>query len=493
MKHSGLIRNVVKMKDILLLMSDQHSYACTGFADSRIDTPNLDRIAAQGVLFEHCYCNSPLCVPSRMSFLTGKLPSQLGIFNNDTTLPIDMPTIVHEIGRMGYHTVLIGRMHFKGDDQLHGFDEHLVGDITSQYWGTGGKNREDFGIFAGTTNRKHCLEAAGGGYSPVMAYDDMVFQSTMEFLETLSSVKDRPPVFLVVGFYGPHFPFVCETEVYRKYQGRFSPVECKEDRDILAMPVYREYMQECDSVHMRNCRAAYCGLVERLDGFTGRIYDRFTGISPQREHIFFYVSDHGEQLGKRKIFGKQTLYEEAVHVPLIAAGTGVAIGVRKEPVGLLDLSRTLVELAAREASEVQKENGTEFDSWHQGTAIDLSGSGKKRPPVKIEQMIEDNGRLMLGEAVLTGSYKVVKINNKIQVCDLETDFVQEIANTAILAELESDIKQYLLTEDEKKQLIEAEYNLRKRHERLKAWGKAKKPIENAVVTVPQHARQSPTE
>ena len=84
------------MKDILLVLSDQHGWAYTGFADELLDTPNLKRIAGEGCLWERCYCNAPLCVPSRMSFLTGLLPSELGIFNNDTTLPVDMPTIAHD-------------------------------------------------------------------------------------------------------------------------------------------------------------------------------------------------------------------------------------------------------------------------------------------------------------------------------------------------------------------------------------------------------------
>ena len=113
------------MRDILLVMSDQHSWAYTGFAGSAVDTPNMERIAGEGWLWERCYCNAPLCVPSRMSFLSGLLPSELGIFNNDTTLPIDMPTIAHDLGAMGYQTALIGRMHFKGDDQNHGFGRLL--------------------------------------------------------------------------------------------------------------------------------------------------------------------------------------------------------------------------------------------------------------------------------------------------------------------------------------------------------------------------------
>ena len=70
-----------KKPDIMVIMSDQHGFLDTGFGDGRVDTPELQRIAGEGMLFERCYCNAPLCVPSRMSFLTGQLPSDLGIFN----------------------------------------------------------------------------------------------------------------------------------------------------------------------------------------------------------------------------------------------------------------------------------------------------------------------------------------------------------------------------------------------------------------------------
>ena len=231
------------MKDILLVLSDQHGWAYTGFADELLDTPNLKRIAQEGCLWERCYCNAPLCVPSRMSFLTGLLPSELGIFNNDTTLPIDMPTIAHDLGTAGYETVLIGRMHFKGDDQNHGFDRRLAGDITSQYWGTGGKNRKDFGDFAGTSNRKHCLEAVGGAYSPVMAYDRHVMEEAETFLKENLERPGRPPLFIVVGFYGPHFPFVSDPERYEKYKKRLAGREESGVRP--ALEEYEDYLQEC--------------------------------------------------------------------------------------------------------------------------------------------------------------------------------------------------------------------------------------------------------
>ena len=243
------------MKDIMLIMSDQHGGAYTGMEDDRVRTPALMRIAGEGLYFERCYCNAPLCVPSRMSFLSGKLPSDLNIFNNDTVLPADVPTIAHALGAAGYHTVLIGRMHFKGDEQKHGFDERLVGDITSQYWGTGGKERVDFGAYTGTTNRKHCLEAVGGGISPVMAYDREVYECALRYLER----EHEEPLFLVVGFYSPHFPFVAEPDTYQLYKKQFAG----EVRPAVApLRFYEDYVMECSEEKAVCCKAAYCGAVE---------------------------------------------------------------------------------------------------------------------------------------------------------------------------------------------------------------------------------------
>lgn len=305
-------------------------------------------------------------------------------------------------------------MHFKGEDQNHGFDERYFGDITSQFWGTGGKSRLDFGVYAGTTNRKNCLDAVGGGISPVMLYDEMVFRSAMGFLEDWGKKKEnRKPLFLVIGFYGPHFPFTCKNEDYIKYQNRFSPEECKKEAEIPSLSVYNEFLQECTPEHMRNCKAAYCGLVEQLDRYAGELYHKIQSVENGREYLFLYTSDHGEQLGKRKLFGKQTMYEAAVHIPLLAAGTGIAPGISKDPVGLLDVSRTLLE-----------ETGKNEDySWHQGRRIDFSSSRREKSGlVRIQQMVGSDDNPKLIEAVILRQYKIVKSGNEtICLYDLQED------------------------------------------------------------------------
>ena len=90
--------------------------------DSVIKTPNLDELARTGVVFSSAYCNSPLCAPSRFTMCSGQLPSKIGGYDNASVLNPDVPTYAHYLRREGYETVLAGKMHFIGPDQLHGFE-----------------------------------------------------------------------------------------------------------------------------------------------------------------------------------------------------------------------------------------------------------------------------------------------------------------------------------------------------------------------------------
>ena len=122
------------MRDIILVLSDQHNGNVTSLNDETVFTPNLMKLSETSQIFENAYCNNPLCVPSRMSFLSGQNPFETGIFDNEVVLPSNIPTIASKFSEKGYRSVLVGRMHFKGNDQYHGFTERYVGDITTQWW-----------------------------------------------------------------------------------------------------------------------------------------------------------------------------------------------------------------------------------------------------------------------------------------------------------------------------------------------------------------------
>ena len=117
--------------NILVLMVDQ--LAGTFFPDGApapfLHAPNLRALAARSARFTAAYCASPLCAPSRASFMSGLLPSATGTYDNAAEFPADTPTFAHHLRRAGYQTTLCGKMHFVGPDQLHGFEERLTTDI----------------------------------------------------------------------------------------------------------------------------------------------------------------------------------------------------------------------------------------------------------------------------------------------------------------------------------------------------------------------------
>ena len=130
-------------KDILFIISDQHSYKVQGNAGNTIiKTPNLDRLAKDGTVMRDCYAACPLCVPSRLSMLSGQYPSKIHAMDNQAVLDSGIATFVHALNAGGYDTTLCGRMHFIGPDQRHGFTKRLVGDITPTIFGNEWKNRK---------------------------------------------------------------------------------------------------------------------------------------------------------------------------------------------------------------------------------------------------------------------------------------------------------------------------------------------------------------
>ena len=134
--------------NLLYIHSDQHDPYVTGcYGDKVVQTPNLDSLAANGVVFENCYCPSPICVPSRMSMLSGRYPFENEVWTNSHILNSSIPTFAHAMGAGGYDPVLVGRMHSNGPDQLHGYAQRLVGDHGPNHPGGGGVNH---GMLSGT-------------------------------------------------------------------------------------------------------------------------------------------------------------------------------------------------------------------------------------------------------------------------------------------------------------------------------------------------------
>jgi choline-sulfatase len=382
----------MKQPHIILIVSDQHRGDFMGHAgNSAVRTPNLDFMAAGGVSFAQHYCNSPLCVPSRMSMMTGRHPCHTGVFGNEDCLPSDMPTFAHALALGGYQTVLCGRMHFVGPDQRHGYHQRLVGDITPSY---SGGPKTNYGILAGTPDSDMVsIRLAGQGPNPVMRYDEAVTSACEQYCgqyvaernKAANKNKDRntdgktdgnthgntyanteqKPLFLTVGLYGPHNPYTCSEEEYEQALAAMEKYNkpIPSDRELhpwLKETIKSSGLEAITAEQLIKARANYIGLVNQLDQLVGRIIKAAQSL--QEETILIYLSDHGDMAGDHGLFWKRAFYEGAARVPMIwypinqheaSPPTADLAGIAKiakgraieVPTSLVDLAPTLVSLS----------------------------------------------------------------------------------------------------------------------------------------------------
>ena len=114
---------------LLVLVDQLGAQWLPAYGNAIVRSPNLDALAASGVVFESAYCPFPLCAPSRASLITGLLASRTEVYDNAAEMPATLPTLAHHLRGSGYRTAVAGKMHFVGPDQLHGFEERLTPDV----------------------------------------------------------------------------------------------------------------------------------------------------------------------------------------------------------------------------------------------------------------------------------------------------------------------------------------------------------------------------
>ena len=338
--------------NFLVIMSDQHNRRYMGCAgDPIVRTPHLDALAERGVLFENTYCASPLCVPSRMTFLTGRHSSDIEVWSNACFLRSDIPTFAHGLGLAGYETVLGGRMHFVGPDQRHGFEARIIGDVSGPFPGGPGP---DLGhIPTGTTGQsRNSVEISGPGRTAYQAYDVAVTEACREFIARRDRTGHDRPFCLVMGYVLPHCPFICPRDLYDEYYHRVEVPAVPEgylDRLHPAIRLWREKrgVNGLGDDAVRRARAAYYGLVTFMDGLIGRLLEALASTSFADNTAVIYLSDHGEMAGEHGMWWKSSFYEGSSGVPMIASFPGrFNEGRRVDALAsLLDVGPTLIDLA----------------------------------------------------------------------------------------------------------------------------------------------------
>ncbi len=342
------------MPNLLYIHSDQHSPHVTGcYGDPLVETPNLDRLAANGVVFDNTYCASPICVPSRMAMLSGRHPYQNEVWSNEHILNSAIPTLAHSMGAAGYHPVLVGRMHSLGPDQLHGYAERLVGDHSPNYSGSG--YSVDRGILNGTSGpQRVSLRNSGPGQSAYQVHDEDVSAAAVDVLNRLGVQKRAGvlggPFSLSVGLMLPHPPYVARAEDYERYRGRMTMPKKPAPFEQVIHPHLRWWrthteIEEVGEDEILRARAAYWGLVHRTDVLIGQILDALHANDLADDTLIVYTSDHGDMQGEHGLWWKHVFYEESARVPLIMSWPGRIPGGQRceRVVSALDVTATLLD------------------------------------------------------------------------------------------------------------------------------------------------------
>jgi choline-sulfatase len=305
-------------------------------------------LGEEGVVFERALCASPLCVPSRASLLTGLLPSRTGAVDNAGELPASVPTFAHILRARGYRTVLVGKMHFIGPDQLHGFEERPMTDIYPAGldwipdWDLADDERLPW---------YHDLRSVVGA-GPVDSTLQVEYDA--EVVDRACAVLADPgprPLLLVVSFTHPHDPY----EVPRAYWDRYTEVEIDTPTrpDPAGDPPTRRLRamigeENVSDEQMLRARRGYYGAVSLVDDHLGALLEGVGG-----DTIVVVTSDHGDMLGERGLWFKMAPFEDSIRVPLIVhAPSRLAAQRVAQPVSLLDIAPTIATLGGGLLEEV---------------------------------------------------------------------------------------------------------------------------------------------
>lgn len=350
-----------KLPNILFIMADQMAAPVLPFYRPANDpgpvlSPHLNALAAEGIVFDNAYCNSPLCAPSRYVLMSGQLPTKIGAYDNAADFAADIPTYAHYLRAHGYKTALSGKMHFCGPDQLHGFEERLTSDIyPADYgWFPDWDNFEErptwYHNMSSVTQAGTCVR------SNQLDFDDEVQFQAKRFLGDTVRSNDTRPFCLTVSFTHPHDPYATPQEYWDRYAGVEIPMPKVQRAGLMPDPhaerlrfVYQTDAQTLTEQMVMNARRAYFGSISYVDDQIGELVKLLKDLQLYDDTIIVFSGDHGDMLGERGLWYKMNWYEWSARVPLLVHAPKHFSARRvSEAVSTLDLLPTFVELAVGE-------------------------------------------------------------------------------------------------------------------------------------------------
>ena len=442
-----------KPPNVVLLMSDQHRRDAMGAAGSRVaQTPNLDRLAREGVRFSSAYTANPVCTPSRASMLTGLFSHRNQTYNNRTPWPRRYPTLAHYLSRAGYQTALIGKMHFV-DGQTHGFDYHL--DFNDWFQELGPKTRLYANELAFPNSGsglpqiddlwrdngdpwKNDRESDGrlgpvavGRVSRIPEQDQFETFVARESVRFLREHGREAPFFLVTSFLKPHDPFM----PIQRFADRFRPEDMvlsptfgKVDLSTAPEEVRRSILRNrptpelSDPEQARRRMAFYFASLAQMDDCLGKVLAALDELDLTRDTIVLYTSDHGEMLSDHGMWQKFQFYEPSCGIPLLVRAPGIAPAgsVCEMPVSNVQYVNTICELCG-----VPRPEGLDGASF----AHQVRNPGDAPPTtVYSEYALHSRGaKYMIREGSLKYTFRT---HDEEELFDLASD-PQEMRNLAL--------------------------------------------------------------
>lgn len=375
--------------NIVFIFPDQQRGDVLGFAgNSVVRTPNLDRLASESVSFNRCITNSPVCMPARMSIMSGKHPCEHGMWSNNIDGEPDQPNHVRNIRDTGYRTAQVGKVHLHvrtpGDghsrDHAHkmhawGFDDtHELRDIMAYavadcYYtdylrekGTLEAFRNYMRLVVRGENQGTMLpwETPPSALPDDQSLDMYTAFKAVEWIEEYNGEK---PFYLQVMFPGPHNPFDSSSADRALYDPEEMPLSIVEPTEG---PISRQVERSLRSGGLANMtpsqdrlmRLYYYAKVTHIDRCIGLVLDALQKRGALDDTWVIYTSDHGEMLGDHRCRNKALFYEGALTVPLCIRPPGGVKGWRSTALAdHLDVVETMLEIAGAATLD-----GTEFRS-----------------------------------------------------------------------------------------------------------------------------------
>lgn len=358
-------RHAPEFKNVVVILADDHALKVTGaHGNTIINTPSIDRLSSEGITFTRSYCNSPICSASRQSLLTGKYPHATGVNLLFTPFPDEgNVTIAEHLKEYGYNTAIIGKTHwnnwawaslYKNGMPDHGFDLIVENAEYNKFLkeNPSGPIPEEVACYSRESINESVAEWMNWRVLP-QPIDDAHSMGTFYANEAVRFMNENKenPFFLWLAFKEPHHPYYFPLEYAGKYNPNDMPLPSGSAEDDRWIP---EKFRDLTDDERRGIIASYYTSTEYMDKNIGLVLDAIESQGFEDNTVVIYISDNGYLLNEHKRFEKHTMWEEAVHQPMIIK-TGKNSGSRMDAlIEYVDVAPTILDyLGIQPIKEVQ--------------------------------------------------------------------------------------------------------------------------------------------